>query len=312
MKRIFVLVLALVLALLVVACDQSGTGNPSETTGGGNNPGPNAGETTGAGGPSSDATDPDGSGSSEEGEGPEDPGPTVPSLLDGTVVNETVYLSVESAYYRSAPDEYEDNLVASVAWGAELNRVCYNSDWSIILLNEEYYYLPTDALSKTEPASEDREEFTAVSDTVTVTGSDVMLRTAPISSDITGYISLEEGDSLVRVKYSDGWSIVVYQGLELYIEIDLHSGSQGSIDDVNFNNYEGTVTVTANTATLYTLYTTDLENSEVIATPKKGETMVATAVSEDGTWYRVEYMDPSTGRTLSLYVQASEVSATAS
>lgn len=305
MKKIIALALALILALLIVACDNGGTVDPKETTGG--SPEQSEGDVGGSGGPSSDESDPSGS----EGDGGgEDSDPTVPTLFDGTVVDETVYLAVDAAYYRSTADEYEDNLVDRVTWGTELRRVCYNSDWSIIVLNEEYYYLPTEALSKETP--EEQEEYTAVNDKVIVEESDVVLRTAPVSTDVTAQFDVEEGTELTRVGYSDRWSIISYEGLKLYIEIDLHSDSQGSIDDVNFNNYEGTVTVTANTATLYTLYTTDLENSEVIATPKKGETMVATAVSEDGTWYRVEYMDPSTGRPLSLYVQASEVSATAS
>ena len=302
MKKIIALALALILALLIVACDNGGTVDPKETTGG--SPEQNEGDVGGSGGPSSDGSDPF---CSEGDGGGEDADPTVPTLFDGTVVDETVYLAVDAAYYRSTADEYEDNLVDRVTWGTELRRVCYNSDWSIIVLNEEYYYLPTEALSKETP--EEQEEYTAVNDKVIVEESDVVLRTAPIATDVTAQLDVEEGTELTRVGYSDRWSIISYEGLKLYIEIESHSDSQGSSDDIVINDYEGTLTVKVTEAKIYSIPTVDGE--EVLGTAKKNAELVAIGVSADGSWYQIRFLDSSSGKYIECYVQESDVNAVA-
>lgn len=311
MKKIIALVLTLILMLSIVACGQGTTNEPNETTDGGNGSESSTDETTGA----DDVTDPEGTDGSDvtedKGTGGEETGGDSSSdhkLQDATTVDETVYLNVAGAYYRSAPDVYEKNIGGRAVWGDALHRVSYNTEWSVIVVDDVKYYLPTECVSTTQPTEEP--VFTEVSDKVTVADSDVALYTAPVATETAIYVTLDEGTELSRLKSDTYWSIVTYEGYELYIETASLSDSEGSVDDIEFSSYETTVVVTASETILYSIASTDQSISESVATVLKGVELETFAISEDGLWYGVSYLDSTSGYTLNVYVQASAVAAT--
>ena len=313
MKKIIVLILALLLVMTAVACGQGSTGNSDETTGGGNGPESGSAETTGG------STDPDDVTTSNDGEGSGESdvtdettggdaettgGSAAPGLQDATEVDETVYLTVAGAYYRSAPDIYENNIIGRVAWGDELNRVAYNTEWSVILVEGVKYYISTECVSKTAPTEEPT--FTETNDTVTVVGSDVALYTAPLATDATLFDYLEEGVKLTRVKYNEKWSVVSHGGYELYLEVDGHTDAEDS-EEIEFTEYEATLEVKADGTILYSIASTDTSISETVATLTKGTQIEAVSVSEDGLWYSVYYFHTDLGVEQRVYIQASAV-----
>ena len=307
MKKLIALILAMLLLLCAVACGGGTTVDPQETTGGteapdGSDEGSSGGEDDGTTGGEDDASS-DGDVTTEGQSG----GTKEPVLQNAVTVDETVYLAVDGASYRTAPEALEENLAGALKWKDAVHRVLFNDEWSVIEIEETTYYLPTSCLSEDEPEGDS--DFTAVSDTVLTEGTDVLLRTAPLAEDCTEQLYLDEGVSLRRVRYSDLWSVVVYEGTEYYIDATQHSGSQGSsAEDLVFNAYTGTLTVTADTATLYVVPSSDDGDAEIAGSATKGAALTAVLVSTDGAWYGVSYLDPATGMTTQVYVKASDVS----
>ncbi len=306
MKKLIALILAMLLMLCIVACDGGSSDDPKETTAGGDVT--TAGDdVTTAGDDVTTAGDDVTTAGDDVTTSGEDAGPKEPELLDAVVVDETVYLDVDGAAYRTAPETLEDNIAGSLRWGASANRVLYNEEWSVIVIEGTKYYLPTECLSTEEV--EGHSGFTTVNDTVLTVGTDIVLRTAPIAEEITEQLYLDEDVSLRRVRYSDEWSVVVYENVEYYIDAAQHSGSQGSsMDDLTFDTYTGTLTVTASSANLYGVPSNDDADAEIVASAAKGEKLTGALVSSDGQWYGVNFLNPSTGMMQLVYVKAADVS----
>lgn len=298
MKKIIALILAFMLISCIVACDNGSAGDSKETTTPSGNEG-NPDGTTGGGDGSQPVDDVTTSGSGEN--------VKIPVLQDAVAVNETVYLTVDGAHYRSLPVSLDNNLVGSLKWGDSVVRVAYNNEWSAIVINETEYYLPTECLSATKPEGDS--DFVPMYDTVLSGESDAVLRTAPIASGLTEQVYLDEGVSLRRVRRNQKWSVVEYEGVELYIEVDLHSDPQKSEEEINFDTYEGTLVVTAESANLYGVPSNDEVLAEIEGTVRKGEKLTAHFVSTDGTWYCVSAVDAATGMTQKVYIKAADVKA---
>ena len=307
MKKLIALMLTFLLVLCIVACDSGNAGDSEETSGNTEESGGND-ETTGE----TNGSDEDGETTAGDDVTTSGDGGSVkePVLQDAVTVDETVYLAVDGAAYRSAPESLDDNVKGSLRWNDSVHRVLYNSEWSVIEINGTKYYLPTECLSETE--MEGASDFTSVNDTVLSVGTDIVLRTAPIVSDLTEQLYLDEGVSLRRVRYSGSWSVVVYENVEYYVEAEYHSGSQGSsAEDLSFSDYSGTLTVTSTSAKLYGIPSNDDDAAEIVGTVVQGDTLTAVSVSSDGQWYGVSYLDPATGLTSQVYIKASSVSSEA-
>lgn len=157
----------------------------------------------------------------------------------------------------------------------------------------------------TEETTEPEPEWTEVNETVYVTVDSVNLREGPGKNyDIVG--NGKKGDSYTRVKYSEGWSLVVNDGEEFYVSSDCLSTENSTSVTLEFNNIDTTVTVNVDQANLRTKPSSTDPSAEVKYVVTKGTELVAIGVSIDGKWYKINYKDSENKESI-LYVSASIV-----
>ena len=148
--------------------------------------------------------------------------------------------------------------------------------------------------------------------TVYVRAVALNLRSDTNLSDATLVDTAEFGQSFKRVKYNDVWTLVQVDQDQYYVKTSFITTDPGS---VIFNTEEPTtVYVTKDslflrTSTLYKVGTERYEDN-IGATVQKGAALTRVATSQNGMWIRVEYTDPQTNKTLTLYCNTDYTSAT--
>lgn len=140
--------------------------------------------------------------------------------------------------------------------------------------------------STDDVTTEDPNAYTEVNETVYVTVAQVNIRSeAKVTATNvvgTGFY----GNSFTRVKYSDNWSVVLYDGEEAYISSDCLSTTDPTKVTLEFDPIDRTVYVTTEKLNLR-----EQPNSDGIihAIATKDQALVAIGISKDSKWYKINY-----------------------
>ncbi len=128
--------------------------------------------------------------------------------------------------------------------------------------------------------------YTEVDETVYVTVEQVNIRSeARITATNvvgTGFY----GNSFKRIKVSDNWSIILYDGEEAYISSDCLSTTDPTKTTVEFDAVDKTVYVTTDKLNLRLAPSAE---GTIHAIATKDQALVAIGISKDGGWYKITY-----------------------
>ena len=128
--------------------------------------------------------------------------------------------------------------------------------------------------------------FTEVNETVYVTVEMVNIRSEAkvTATNVVGTGFL--GNSFTRVKYSESWSVILYDGEEAYISSDCLSTTDPTKSDVEFDPIDKTVYVTTSKLNLRL---SPKDDGIIHALAEKDQALVAIGISKDGKWYKITY-----------------------
>lgn len=209
-----------------------------------------------------------------------------------TDADDTVYVTGSSVYLRSGPGTDYD-AIGSVTAGTELKRTGTTDGWSRVSYNGHTCFISSALVSTEKPAP------TATPDpsSYTVTTADDKIRVKSAanlrSGPGTGYEivgSAEVGTELKRTGTSDGWSRVVVNGQEVFINDGLITvladgdGGEGA-------SSTGTLTVTAGV----NIRSGPGQEYSILGQAKVGDKL--DLVDGSGSWYKIDY----NGQTAYVY-----------
>ena len=142
--------------------------------------------------------------------------------------------------------------------------------------------------SSDDVTTADPNVYTEVNETVYVTVEQVNIRSAAkvTATNVIGTGFL--GNSFTRVKYSENWSVILYDGEEAYISSDCLSTTDPTKITLEFDPIDKTVYVTTEKLNLR-LNPNSAGTIHAIAT--KDQALVAIGISKDGKWYKINYND---------------------
>lgn len=218
-------------------------------------------------------------------EATEAPKPTeTPEAIDVTAASDTVYVTGSGVNLRSGPGTSYD-VVAILSVNTALTRTgTTDNNWSRVQYNGKEGFISNAFVTTDKPAKAEEQQtgngeytVTAADDTVVVTGA-VNVRKGPGTGyDILGVA--QTGTELKRTGTVDGWSRVIYNGVEGYA-FDGYLKVKGSDELVEMT---GTLTVTGDV----NMRSGPSTNDSILGLATKGATLSITG--KIGNWYRIEY-----------------------
>ncbi|MBR2907605.1 MAG: SH3 domain-containing protein [Clostridia bacterium] len=144
-------------------------------------------------------------------------------------------------------------------------------------------------------------KFTQVDEIVYVNVKLVNVRLEPsMTTDSVVYVAYK-GESFRRIWYNPEWSVILYDGQPLYVSSDYLSTEDPNVVRMNFIELNQTLTVMTNVVNIRDLPSYD---AQIIGGATMRQRLKATGISEDGEWYRIDYVT-SDGTVWEAYVDAS-------
>ena len=132
-------------------------------------------------------------------------------------------------------------------------------------------------------------DFVTVDETVYVIVDTVNLREGP-STEAKFIDYATKGESMRRVRYSGSWSVVVYNGMEVYVSSDCVSTENPAKTELQFNPIDKTIYVSVEKANLR-ISPSAADTSTILYLVIGGDELTAIGISTDQKWYKVNYKE---------------------
>lgn len=237
----------------------------------------------------------------------EEVGPDVEAMMDFEPVEEMVTAKNETNL-RDRPDQEEDcQILYTLKNGETVRRVAVSSNgWSKLIFNgdvcyavssyltTDLNYVPSESIQEEDDGIQT--QFSSVNKQVTAKNM-VNLRKLPSveREDAVVLAQLRHGDVATCVGVSEnGWSKLVYQGMECYAvssyleDIQAVAADSDAQIQTEFETVLESVTAKEE-VNLRTLPSTEHPDVQVVARIKNGEIITRTGINRDLGWSRVVY-----------------------
>ncbi len=129
--------------------------------------------------------------------------------------------------------------------------------------------------------------WTDNNDTIYIAVGQVNVRSDTVVNDSTYRATAKFGESYTRVKVSESWSLINFNGSQLYVSNDCITTETGSI--LFTDMADTTVYVTAENSLNLRQWTDASGSDNIGATVFNGDEIVQTGVSQNGRWARISY-----------------------